>query len=511
MRPEQERAFWEAIQEAPEDDTPRLVYADWCEDHGQPERAEFIRAQIELEGLAVGDPRRAALEDRADDLLARHEMDWLGPAEDLSDWEWQRGFVERVSVPPSPTLEPARHQFERHPVRRAGFGSVSGTLDRLRESPFLERLEGLALDAKGESDRAALLSILRSSRLARLADLDLASGETDGLLADLADLPVVPALRMAHITRLTPRDTYTVIHGRNFSALNDVGGFRGMAAPALGMLLQTPARWAGLRLGYADMRAENLAGLAKCESLHRLEFRWPNGHEAALPLPRSLERLSILSVRESGPSPGACAETVRGLPLRRLKYRWCPPPTAGSREDWERLGELLSQLPGPVLDLDLVHFAEDPLPALVCLPGLGSIRRLYLSMNPVSDAGVDALASCAHFVGLRELEAEVAWSQEQVERLASAPWLAGLRKFSLNGPNVGDKAAAILLSSSGFRRLRMLELVRAGISLATIEALQAWPHLPGLRRLSLSLNGLPAGAVEPFRALLGRRVYGYGG
>lgn len=36
-----------------EDDTPRLIYADWLQDHGEPERAEFIRVQVELHG-----PRR---------------------------------------------------------------------------------------------------------------------------------------------------------------------------------------------------------------------------------------------------------------------------------------------------------------------------------------------------------------------------------------------------------------------------------------------------------------------
>ena len=37
-------AFVRAIAEHPDDDAPRLVYADWLEEHGQPERAEFIRA-----------------------------------------------------------------------------------------------------------------------------------------------------------------------------------------------------------------------------------------------------------------------------------------------------------------------------------------------------------------------------------------------------------------------------------------------------------------------------------
>ena len=41
-------SFLRAIGAAPADDAPRLVYADWLDDHGQPERAEFIRVQCEL-------------------------------------------------------------------------------------------------------------------------------------------------------------------------------------------------------------------------------------------------------------------------------------------------------------------------------------------------------------------------------------------------------------------------------------------------------------------------------
>lgn len=37
-----------AILAAPEDDAPRLIYADWLEEHDQPERAEFIRVQCAL-------------------------------------------------------------------------------------------------------------------------------------------------------------------------------------------------------------------------------------------------------------------------------------------------------------------------------------------------------------------------------------------------------------------------------------------------------------------------------
>jgi uncharacterized protein (TIGR02996 family) len=33
----------------PDDDTPKLAFADWCDDNGDPKRAEFIREQVELD------------------------------------------------------------------------------------------------------------------------------------------------------------------------------------------------------------------------------------------------------------------------------------------------------------------------------------------------------------------------------------------------------------------------------------------------------------------------------
>jgi uncharacterized protein (TIGR02996 family) len=66
-----DNAFRRDIIENPDDDTPRLVYADWLDEHGQPERAEFIRVQCELARMPAGDPRRAELEARERELLYR--------------------------------------------------------------------------------------------------------------------------------------------------------------------------------------------------------------------------------------------------------------------------------------------------------------------------------------------------------------------------------------------------------------------------------------------------------
>lgn len=45
-------SFMKAILSEPGDDTARLVYADWLEEvGGEPERAAFIRVQVEIERL----------------------------------------------------------------------------------------------------------------------------------------------------------------------------------------------------------------------------------------------------------------------------------------------------------------------------------------------------------------------------------------------------------------------------------------------------------------------------
>ncbi len=46
-----EEALLKAILCDPEDDAPRLIYADWLDGEGHSDRAEFIRVQIGLEGI----------------------------------------------------------------------------------------------------------------------------------------------------------------------------------------------------------------------------------------------------------------------------------------------------------------------------------------------------------------------------------------------------------------------------------------------------------------------------
>ncbi|HJZ55950.1 MAG TPA: TIGR02996 domain-containing protein, partial [Gemmataceae bacterium] len=88
-----EKALLVAIREHPHEDTPRLVYADWLQENGQPERAEFIRLQRELARLDEDDPQFGPKQAAADKLLKKWAARWRASLPGVGDdWPWERGF-----------------------------------------------------------------------------------------------------------------------------------------------------------------------------------------------------------------------------------------------------------------------------------------------------------------------------------------------------------------------------------------------------------------------------------
>ena len=117
-----EEPFLQAVLAAPDDDGPRLRYADFLEEGGDLEgvaRAEFVRVQIALERLPEDDPSWADLIRREQTLLREYRGRWLRPVYDLfrsegwsvANWlanaleqvSWcfalRRGFPEEVGMP----------------------------------------------------------------------------------------------------------------------------------------------------------------------------------------------------------------------------------------------------------------------------------------------------------------------------------------------------------------------------------------------------------------------------
>jgi len=74
--PDEREALVLAVFAQPDDDLPRLQYADWLDEHGECSQAELIRIQCEQAGLNRDDPavqpRWAELQSRYD-LLTQHE------------------------------------------------------------------------------------------------------------------------------------------------------------------------------------------------------------------------------------------------------------------------------------------------------------------------------------------------------------------------------------------------------------------------------------------------------
>src|SRR5688572_9295030 len=102
-----ESALLQTIVENPDDDAPRLVYADWLDEHGQPERAEFIRVQCAAAQLPAGNPQRAELTKREQAILRDCLPVWKRElaGSDSIEWQFCRGLVSGVVVRSWPAFE----------------------------------------------------------------------------------------------------------------------------------------------------------------------------------------------------------------------------------------------------------------------------------------------------------------------------------------------------------------------------------------------------------------------
>src|SRR5262245_7873144 len=170
-----DQAILQEITAHPEEDAPRLVYADWLDDHGQSARAEFIRLQIRLARMSEEDPERPDLLDREEELLRRHPVAWRA---DLPAWarrEWptfRRGFVDSISVTATQFLRHGDALFRVAPLEGLGLRAVAGQLAAALASPHLKQLTALDLRENHLAD-ADVPVLTASPHLARLTDLNL--------------------------------------------------------------------------------------------------------------------------------------------------------------------------------------------------------------------------------------------------------------------------------------------------------------------------------------------------
>lgn len=163
-------AFLRTICDTPDEDGPRLVYADWLEEQGDP-RGEFIRLQCERLHLRQ-DADRARHAKREDELLKDHGQTWREELPRLPGIEWgpfQRGLVYLVKADTATRfLQHAPEIFATGPVNEVWFtGLDAAGASMLAESEYLLRLRLLKNYGQptGDEGVAALANSPNSANL----------------------------------------------------------------------------------------------------------------------------------------------------------------------------------------------------------------------------------------------------------------------------------------------------------------------------------------------------------
>ena len=153
-------ALLRAVCENPDDDTPRLVFADWLQENGDEARAELIRVQVEATRGMEWEQRTYfdSYGPRSAELLAEHERRWRAELTDSPGLTWgrfNRGFVDGLGIIMRRGGLPVEYLpfvFELAPLQNLylGYGGIS--CETFLSWSVLRHLHWLELYAPGWSE-----------------------------------------------------------------------------------------------------------------------------------------------------------------------------------------------------------------------------------------------------------------------------------------------------------------------------------------------------------------------
>jgi uncharacterized protein (TIGR02996 family) len=341
-------ALLAAILAEPDEDTPRLVYADWLDENGQGDRAAFVRAQVEAARVEPFGPQARAATLRADELLNRNWKEWTATIRDLvAELRFERGFVTEVAAEPRAFLGVADEVFAAHPVQALRLDPHSNPDFRTAFAPVFDLasvkpLRRLAFARQTEFWDEDYQALAHSAHLAGLTDLAFPECRVD-----------VPWLE-------------DVLRGDSFPALAglDVSDSTNLGPCVAEALAESRHR---------DLRRLDLSGVyVTSDDLQKLLVS------------RCLRRLEELRL---GWLPGR----KDGGPLFHMDIGWVIP--------WERL---------VVLDLARQRLGNEGVKEIVRKPECAALRWLGLADNALTREGVRMLAAAKH-LNLHHLDVRGNW------------------------------------------------------------------------------------------------------
>jgi uncharacterized protein (TIGR02996 family) len=384
-----DQAFLDAILAAPEDDAPRLVYADWLDEHGHNDRAEFIRLQCDLARRPKYDPGRPALEARERELLIRHEAEWAKPVAALGrDCRFRRGFVDFISIGVRKFLTDGDELFAAAPVRTfklLRLGTKNATAADFVTNRHLPRVRGLVLS--GRLPPGELTTLITAPGLkgltALIVDETVSAAEVDLLIGGC--LPKLSTLRLGAEAPVVTTDRFVAL---------------------------TKAKWAGgltdLDVRYQPINVggvQALAAATRFKHLGRLRL-----HDCGV---------GLAGTKAIADSPNLLA--LATLDLRGNRLTDSAVDAIASAKGLKALTEL---------HLGTNKLGPGGARALANWPGLANLRLLNLYSNPLGDDGVRALTESPYAGNLRYLDVNQTGLTSRGQK-ALEEW-AGLRSVSVS-------------------------------------------------------------------------------
>jgi uncharacterized protein (TIGR02996 family) len=501
----------QGCKDAPDDDVPRQVLADWLEERGDADRAEFVRLSVRLAAgeIALGD--EAVSLARLHELYARNADKWLGG---LRDWPgrvvFKRGLIEArcdvkrlrqldAAAPPEviPWLESlvfnyAQQKWIGDLLETPALSHFSGLeltavmvtspwLSRVANDPLVTQLRRLRVGLHVAKTLASIQALASGSQLTGLRALDVTEGLYDGPLTALAEAPWLAGL----------------------SSFTCAGWFgKAVTTLARSPHVPRPARinWQNVSLNKAGM--SQVVDSPLCEQLVdlRLSNAGINAAEAAAFGSRDWPRLRTLSLERNplGEAGMRALAQARFSALRSLDLSWATLDLPALRAlvacPW------VGQLDRLVLS---GTFDDEEARLLADCDALANLRHLELSGLRIGPAGVSALLNSRKLAALRTL---VLTSRIECDPTGLRDGLPSLTALSLHGGKVTKKGVQALAASSLAPRLRHLDLSRIGLDPEFCAALSV-PAFAGLRSLDLSYHavgdaGTAALAKGPFQHLV---------
>ena len=449
-----EDAFLEAIRESREDDTPRLVYADWLDEQDDP-RGEFIRVQCEIARLEASgeDPLRLRELRRHDrGLLDDYKAEWTAP---LDRWQafvrFHRGLVDEASFTAADFVEHAAEIFEAVPT--LAHLRLRGSLRHiayLAEVPELSLVTGLELPM-GFPRPQDLRLLLHSPHLLRLRSLSLANCliGSEGM-AVLATSPIRNQLASLNLqcNRITKDDVgrlMMLLDRNHLLSLNLAENYlsadtmQSVASYVWENELQEftfsrnriGERGIDALLNSPFMRSLRVLRLSGCDLSQGgldLMARW-----SRLEHPRTFRHVEVLDLSDNGIERSLSA-------------------LGGCGEETGLRDSDLSRNPFNHFELDSLFRAIDP----------DRLVRLNLSRTGIAEYDMAAVNTLGHdypMPRLRELDISYCdLNAKNLIRLIESPHFDSLERLILSGNAVTPSVVEALLKSKFLDQLQWLEL-----------------------------------------------------